>query len=99
MTMTGYSPGGNGRSSDGGDVMPLAPPAVRVAEPAGLGLEHPEHDLRIPQEERLDRRAAHRQAAQRRDGDDVCGRGLAEQDRHLAEELPALHRHVPLAVD
>ena len=64
--------------------------AVRVAEAPGLCLQHPVHDPRVQDEERLDRGGGHREAAHGRDGDDVRGRRLAEQDRDLAEEVAAV---------
>ena len=79
-------------ASGAGSATRSAPPAVRVAEPTRLGLEHPVHDPGCADQEALDRRARDRDAAQGRHRDDVGGRRLAEQDRDLAEEVAAVER-------
>ena len=76
-----------------------APPSVRGPQPAGLGLEHPVHHPRVGDQERLDARAGQDEAAQRPGRDDVGDRRLAEDDRHLAEELAAAEPRALRAVD
>ena len=62
-------------------------------------LEHPVHDPRVGDQERLDPRAGQDQAAQRSGRDDVGDRRLAEEDRDLAEEVAARQPGPLRAVD
>ena len=62
-------------------------------------LEHPVHHPRMGDQERLDPRAGQDQAAQRPGRHDVRDRRLAEDDRHLAEELAATEPRALRAVD
>ena len=58
------------------------------AHPASLRLEHPVHDPRVREQERLDVLGGNDEASEPRASHDVGGGGLTEQRRDLAEEAP-----------
>src|SRR5438876_4827927 len=59
---------------------------VHRLEPARLGLEHPQRDARVREQQGLHLVGRDHEAAERRPGDDVGDDRLAEQARDLAEE-------------